>query len=74
MSSIEKKPDGTIVITTRLTLTPGIHDQLIERILGAPPRRRAATIVGLMLHGVASVEETQVEDESWDLDDLGEEL
>lgn len=64
MSSIINKPDGSIVVTVRLTIR---HKGLIEAIRGAPRRGLARTLVYLMLNGISS-KPVEIEDDEDDID------
>jgi hypothetical protein len=66
MSSIIEKPDGTIVVTVRLTIR---NPRIIEVIKHAPRRRLAATIVDLMTNGLQR-QSTDDEEEDIDLSDM----
>lgn len=73
MSSIEYKPDGTIVVTARLTFKPGRDDRLIELIKNAPARGLASTIRESMRSGSGNGPEN-LTDERLDLSGLGLEI
>lgn len=49
--SFAKKPDGTLVVTVRITLKPGRDDELIDLVKSAPPRGMAMTIREAMRNG-----------------------
>lgn len=66
------KPDGTIVLTVRVTLKPGRDDDLIALAKAAPKRCLAAAIREAMRGGVAS--SAAIGDDDIDLPDLGEDL
>ena len=63
MSSIEYKPDGTIVVTARITLKPGRDDRLIEILETAPARGLASTIRESMRTGITNRPENFVNDD-----------
>lgn len=47
-----KRPSGTVVITSRITLVPGPDDQLIEMIEGTPDGEVAGLLRDIMRSGV----------------------
>ena len=52
MSAIVSKPDGTLVVTIRLTLRPDRDDDLIAIIRASPRRGLAATVREAMRSGI----------------------
>jgi hypothetical protein len=54
MSAITKKPDGTLIVTVRLTLKSGRDDDLIAIVTSARRGTLAATIREAMRSGVTS--------------------
>ena len=66
------KPDGTLILTVRLTLKPGRDDDLIAIVLAAPPRRMAHTIRETMRSGLQRPEAPTPDD--FELPDIGIDL
>jgi hypothetical protein len=66
-----RKDVRSIVIPLKLTLTPGIDDDLILDLASIPKRQRAARVIARMRSGVPVAQE-QVEDDDGAgfLDDL----
>jgi hypothetical protein len=52
VSSILVKPDGTLVVTVRITLRPGRDDAQIDLVRNAPRSKLAAVIREAMRNGV----------------------
>jgi hypothetical protein len=74
MSAIVRRPDGTLVVTLRLTLKPGRDDALIAAIQSAPQRGLAA-VVREAMRGGTHVPDLAVENEAHaDISSLGMEL
>ncbi len=74
MSAVDKRPDGTLVVTLRLTLKPGRDDALIEVIQSAPKRGLAAVVREAMRGGTQVVDEAVEDKVPIDLANLGIEL
>lgn len=74
MSSILTKPDGTKVVTVRITLKPGRDDTIIALIDNAPVRGLASTIREAMRTGIIDSDNAFTEDEQLDLGGLGQEI
>lgn len=74
MSALETKPDGTLVLTVRITLKPGMDDDLINLVRSVKPRQMASTIRGAMRHGLSASMDAAAEEEEIDLFGLGEYL
>ena len=74
MPSVERRPNGSIVITVRITLRPGRDDDLIDLLLSAPPRGLARTIREAMRVGVRGTGQVETEAEDFDLPDLSIEI
>jgi len=72
--SVERRPNGSIVITVRITLKPGRDDDLIDLLLSAPPRGLARTIREAMRVGVRGSGQAEIEAEDFDLPDLSIEI
>jgi DNA polymerase III alpha subunit (gram-positive type) len=72
MSSIERRPDGTLIVSVRITLKPGRDDPLIDLVQRALPHRLARTIREAMRSGVSV--ETVEEEDIIDLTGLGMDL
>lgn len=70
MSAITIKDDGTIVVTTRITLKPERDQELIDSILAAPKRRRATIIRELMRTGIDEKKQVEKIEEDLDLSNL----
>lgn len=66
------KPNGTIILTVRLTLKPGRDDDLIAILLAAPPRQMAHTIRQAMRSGISRPEAHKPDD--FELPDIGIDL
>ena len=67
------KPDGTVVLTVRVTLKPGRDDDLIALVRQAKPRGMAAAVRDAMRSGVtARVDDN--DDDEFVLPDLGMDL
>lgn len=70
MSSLIEKPDGSIVLTVRLTIR---DPALIAAIRAARPRKLASTLVNFMLHGMPRKDSpVEEEDDDFDLSGLAE--
>ena len=52
VSAVLVRPDGTLVVTVRLTLKPGRDDDLIRLVQSAPRRGLSATVRESMRNGV----------------------
>lgn len=74
MSSVIKKPDGTLVVTVRLTLKPSRDQALIDLVQRAPPRRLARAIREAMRTGVSTATLAAEDDELLDLSSLALDL
>jgi hypothetical protein len=71
MATAVEKPDGTLVITVRLTLKPGRDDALIALIRLAPRRGLAAAVREAMRGGVGEKSDSAAADTEIDLLALG---
>ncbi len=56
MATLRPRPNGSLVITVRLTLQPGRDDDLIDLVKSAPAGALAAIIREAMRNGVHSTE------------------
>lgn len=65
------KPDGTLIMTVRVTLKPGRDDDLILLLQSAPRRALAATVREAMRSGVTAA---SMSEDDFQLPDLGEDL
>ena len=74
MSAIVKRPDGTLVVTLRLTLKPGRDDALITVIQSAPQRGLAATVREAMRGGTQMLDQAVENEAPADISGLGMEL
>lgn len=74
MSSIIVKPNGTIIVTVRITLKPGRDDQIMELIDNAPRRGLASTIREAMRTGISNPENLYTEENELDLSGLGQDI
>lgn len=74
MATVVEKPDGTVVLTVRLTLKPKRDDALIALIRLAPRRGLAAAIREAMRGGVGEKCEMTTAENDLDLSALGLEL
>jgi hypothetical protein len=70
MSAIVRRPDGTLIVTLRLTLKPGRDDALIAVIQAAPSRGLAAVVREAMRGGTRPADGVVEEKVSIDLTDL----
>jgi hypothetical protein len=69
------RPDGTLIITVRVTLKPGRDDDLITIVRTAPPRGLAAAIREAMRSGVTSTGDLVADDDDdMTLSDIGMEI
>lgn len=74
MSAVLTKPDGTLVVTIRLTLKPGRDDALIALVDTAPRRGLAGAVREAMRTGIGqemAYALVGAEDSAFDLDNLG---
>ena len=71
MSAIARRPDGTLIVTVRLTLKPGRDDALIAVVQSAPSRGLAAVVREAMRGGTQPADAVPEEDTPIDLVDLG---
>ena len=71
MSAIVRRPDGTLIVTLRLTLKPGRDDSLIGVIQSAPSRGLAAVVREAMRGGTQPTNDYCKGDGLIDLTDLG---
>lgn len=74
MSAVLSKPDGTLVVTIRLTLKPGRDDVLIALVDAAPRRGLAGAVREAMRTGIGhemAYAPAGAEELTFDLDDLG---
>ena len=72
--TVVEKPDGTIVVTARLTFKPGRDDRLIELVKQAPRGSLAATIREAMWSGASEHVLAAIEIEEIDTSGLGSEI
>jgi len=72
--TIVEKPDGTLVVTARLTFKPGRDDRLIELVKQAPRGLLAATIREAMRSGASEQALIEIEIEEVDTSGLGMEI
>lgn len=78
MPSLIEKPDGTIVLTVRITFKPERDKYLIELISSAPSRGMARLIRETMRNGSPKFTElndpNELESSEWVIPDLGIDL
>jgi hypothetical protein len=74
MSAIVRRPDGTLVVTLRLTLKPGRDDALIAVIQSAPQRGLAAVVREAMRGGTQMPDQADESEAHADISGLGMEL
>ena len=74
MSAIARRPDGTLIVTLRLTLKPGRDDALIAAILAAPARGLAAVVREAMRGGTQTTHVATNDERPIDLMGLGIDL
>ena len=72
--TLVEKPDGTVVVTARITLKPGRDDQLIELVKNAPRGSLATAIREAMRNGATVTANVEVEIEEIDTSGLGLEI
>ena len=74
LKTIVEKPDGTVVVTARLTFKPGRDDALIQLVKRAASGSLAATIREAMRSGASEQVLNEVEIEEVDTSGLGMEI
>lgn len=74
MSAIVRRPDGTLVVTVRLTLKPGRDDALMAVIQSAPHRGLAAVVREAMRGGTQMIDPAVENEAPADISGLGMEL
>ena len=74
MSAIVRRPDGTLVVTLRLTLKPGRDDVLMAVIQSAPQRGLAAVVREAMRGGTQMLDQADESETHADISGLGMEL
>lgn len=74
MSAVLVKPDGTLVVTVRLTLKPGRDDDLIDLVKSAPRRGLSAVVKESMRSGATPQFVVSASEDTLDLPDIGLEL